>query len=345
MDPVEAVESVFPGEHWQQKKPGEIGLDKVRLKAFRQFVGGRGCVIRKGYLVYSWGDISRRQDIASAAKPIYSHFLFKAVQDGRISSLDEKVVKWEPRLQGLNSALSYKDRLITWRHLANQTSCYQVGEQPGSAFNYNDWQMALFWDTLFLQVYQSSYEEVDEKVFRALLAEPMGCQDEPTMLSFGQQHLPGRVAMSVRDFARFGLLYLNQGKWGDETLIDSLYACRAVADPVAKSVAQSEGQLAEVIAGQRTIGSEEVPDNQSDHFGSYSWLWWINGEDREGQRMFPDAPLDLYGAFGHGGPRALWVIPSLDMVVCYNGAKMEQWVNGKQNPTNQAMKLLLEAVE
>ena len=52
-----------------------------------------------------------------------------------------------------------------------------------------------------------------------------------------------------------------------------------------------------------------------DHFGSYSWLWWINGVDRHGVRMFPDAPHDLFGAFGHGGPRAMWVIPSLDVVV------------------------------
>ncbi len=340
-----SIDSVFPGDQWEKKEADLLNMSEEALKKFSKFVGGRGCVIRKGYLVYGWGDIARRHDIASAAKPIYSHFLFKALEDGLIPSLDEKVVRWEPRLKEINASLDHKDQMITWRHLANQLSCYQVTEEAGTAYDYNDWQMALLWDTLFLKVYQAAYETVDEEVLHALLTDPLSCQDQPSMLSFGVEHLPGRVAMSVRDFARFGLLYLNQGNWNGEQLISSTYACMAVTDPVSISIPQSKGQVAEMIAGQRTIGSEEMPDNQSDHFGSYSWLWWINGVDGEGQRMFPDAPLDIYGAFGHGGPRALWVIPSLDIVVCYNGAKMKEWVNGDRNPTNQAMKLLIEAVK
>jgi hypothetical protein len=100
-----------------------------------------------------------------------------------------------------------------------------------------------------------------------------------------------------------------------------------------------------MIPGQRTMGSRTLPDNQTDHFGSYSWLWWTNGVDRSGQRMWPDAPEDTFGAFGHGGPRALWVIPSLDLVVSYNDARLDGWTSGVKNPTNQAMKLLVEAVD
>ena len=35
----------------------------------------------------------------------------------------------------------FKDRDITWRHMANQVSCYEIGAEPGTAFDYNDWQM------------------------------------------------------------------------------------------------------------------------------------------------------------------------------------------------------------
>jgi hypothetical protein len=87
-----------------------------------------------------------------------------------------------------------------------------------------------------------------------------------------------------------------------------------------------------------------VPDNQTDHFGSYSFLWWTNGADREGTRMWPDAPEDTFGAFGHGGPRALVVIPSLDIVVSYNDAELEGWKSGKESPTNRALKLLVAGV-
>ena len=340
----ENADTVFPGKTWERKSPGGVGMDVEKLKAFRRFVGGRGCVVRHGYLVYSWGDIGRRADVASACKPFYSHFLFKAIEDGRIKSLDAPVARWEPRLGTINQALGFKDRAITWRHMANQISCYGLVEKPGTAFAYNDWQMALFWDTLFLKVYGATYDNVDEKVFHPLLTDVLECEDNPTMMAFGTRDRPGRVGISVRDFARFGLLYLHQGHWDGRSLIERENAAIAVTSPLSNSIPRAGRKAADMIPGQRSHGSRKIPDNQTDHFGSYSWLWWINGVDRHGTRMFPDAPHDLYGAFGHGGRRAMWVIPSLDVVVSYNDANMQTWTSGSRNPTNTAMKLLVDAV-
>jgi CubicO group peptidase (beta-lactamase class C family) len=339
-----AADPVYPGKKWESKPPGEVGLDARKLEAFSRFVEGRGCVVRHGYLVYSWGDITRRADVASACKPFFSHFLFKAIEDDKIKSVDEKAIRWEPRLGQINKALGFKDRAIRWRDFANQTSCYQLVEKPGTAFAYNDWQMALFWDTLFLKVYGATYDNVDEKVFHPLLTDPLQCQDKPTMMAFGTTNRPGRVGISVRDFARFGLLYLRKGNWKGKQLISREHARLAVTSPLPNSIPRAGKTIAEMIPGQRSLGSTRKPDNQTDHFGSYSWLWWLNGEDRHGVRMFPAAPHDLFGAFGHGGPRAMWVIPSLDIVVSYNDARMRQWTSGEKNPTNTAMKLLIEAV-
>ena len=338
-----AADSVFPGRTWAGKTPAEVGFDAEKLKALSTFVGGRGCVVRRGYMVYTWGDVSRRADVASAVKPFYSHFLFKAIEDGKLESVDEKVVKWEPRLRQINRSLGYKDREITWRHMANQTSCYQLTQRPGTAYAYNDWQMALFFDTLFLKVYGATHKTVDKKVFHPLLTDRLGCEDRPTMMAFGTGNRPGRVAVSVRDFARFGLLYLRGGNWKGRQLISEKHARMAVSSPLPNAIPRADGKAAEMIPGQRTIGSGAKPDSQTDHFGSYSWLWWINGVDRNGTPMFPDAPEDTYGAFGHGGPRAMWVIPSLDVVVSYNDAKLDRWTSGRENPTGRAMKLLVEA--
>ncbi len=334
---------VFPGKTWQEKSPDEVGMDAAKLKAFSQFVGGRGCVVRHGYLVYSWGDVSRRADVASAAKPFYAHFLLKALEDGKIDSLDEKAVKWEPRLAEINRPLDFKDREITWRHFANQTSCYQLVERPGTAYAYNDWQMALFWDTLFLKVYKTNYDSVDADVFHPLLTDPLQCEDQPTLMAFGKNNRPGRVGISVRDFARFGLLYLRKGNWNGRQLLGEKPAVMAVTSPLPNSIPRAGKEIAEMISGQRSMGSTSKPDNQTDHFGSYSWLWWTNGVDRHGTHMFPAAPEDLFGAFGHGGPRAMWVIPSLDLVVSYNDASMKHWTSGERNPTNEAMKLVVGA--
>lgn len=338
------IEAVFPGKEWAKKTPAEVGLDAQKVKEFSRFVGGRGCVVRHGYMVYTWGDVSRRADVASACKPFYSHFLFKAVEDGKIESLDEKAVRWEPRLKHINEELAFKEAVITWRHFANQTSCYQLVEKLGTAYAYNDWQMALFWDTLFLKVYGASYDNVDEQVFQPLLTDPLRCQDKPTMMAFGTKNRPGRVGISVRDFARFGLLYLREGNWNGKQPISREHATVAVSSPLPNSIRRAGRKAAEMIPGQRTLGSGSKPDNQTDHLGSYSWLWWINGIDREGTRMWPDAPHDTYGAFGHGGPRAMWVIPSLDIVVSYNDARLRGWYSGENSPTNQAMKRLVAAV-
>jgi hypothetical protein len=340
----EEVKVVFPATTWAKKAPADVGLDRARLAEFSKFVGGRGCVVRHGYLVYSWGDVSRRTDLASACKPLYSHFLFKAIEDGRIKSLDALAAKWEPRLKQINQDLEFKDAAIAWRHFANQTSCYQLTEKPGTAFDYNDWQMALFWDTLFLKVYGTNYDKVDQEVFHPLLTDQLGCQDNPTMMAFGPKNRPGRVGISVRDFARFGLLYLRAGSWHGKQLISRRHATMAVSSPLPNSIPRAGNEAAEMIPGQRSIGSTNKPDNQTDHFGSYSWLWWVNGIDRKGKRFWPDAPHDTYGAFGHGGPRALWVIPSLDVVVSYNDAKLNGWYSGEKAPTNQAMKRFVSAI-
>lgn len=332
--------TVYPGRTWATKAPADVAMDSKKLDAFRDYVRGRGCVVRRGYMVYTWGNVSKRGDVASAAKPWYSHFLFKALEEGNIASLDEKANQWEPRLSDINAKLGYKDRNITWRHMANQISCYGLDEEPGAAFAYNDWQMALFWDTLFLKVYGAAYETVDEKVLHPKLTAHLQCEDNPTFMAFGTRNRAGRLAISVRDFARFGLLYLRKGNWKGAQLISEKHATMAVSSPLPNSIPRARGKVAPMIPGQRSIGSRRTPDNQCDHLGSYSWLWWTNGIDRNGKRHWPDAPVDTYGAFGHGGPRAMIVLPSLHLLVSWNDAK----VRGRE-AENQALGLLMASVD
>ena len=287
-------------------------MDEAKLDAFRDYLGSRGCVVRSGNMIYTWGSQSERDYVFSAEKPWYAHFLWKALEDGKIPGLDQKVNIWEPRLNDLNADLGYKDRNITWRHLANQTSCYGVNDNPGEAFNYNDYQMALFWDLLFLKVYGVTYENVDSTLLHPMLTDILQCQDDPTFMRSGHSS-PGSLGVSARDFARFGLLYLWKGNWQGNQLISAEHAVAAVTSPLPAALPNSTEELAEVIDGQRTIGRVARVQKQGPHLGSYSWLWWVNGIDHEGNRNWPDAPLDTYMAVGGGGNR-MAVIPSLDMI-------------------------------
>ena len=333
------LEPVYPGQDWARKTPAEVGLNPEKLKAFSRFTGGFGCVIRHGTLVYTWGDASKRMDVASAAKPLYSHFLFKAIEEGLISSEDERVSRCEPRLKQINEPLDHKDSDITWRHMANQISCYGLAEPPGTAYAYNDWQMALLFDTLFTKVYGATHQTVDQTVLHSQLTDLIGCQDNPTFLAFGARDRAGRLAISPRDFARFGLLYLRQGRWMGKQLISAESARMAVSSPVPNTIPRAGQNAAEMIPDQRSIGSRRIPDNQTDHMGSYSWLWWINGVDREGHQHWPDVPTDAYGCFGHGGKRAMVVLPTLGLIVSWNNTRVEG-----RDMENKALGQLTQAI-
>jgi CubicO group peptidase (beta-lactamase class C family) len=228
--------------------------------------------------------------------------------------------------------------------MANQTSCYGVVEKPGTAFDYNDWHMALFWDALFTRVYGVAPEVVDEKVLRPLLTDRIGCQDEPTLLAFGAEDRAGRMAISPRDFARFGQLFLHQGTWeGDELLKPELIR-RLVSEPLPADLPRAGQEAAAMLEGQRSIGSRQIPDNQCEHEGSYSWLWWINGVNREGECRWPDVPVDVFSALGHrNGMRGMAVLPSQDMVVSWNDSRIEE-LPEEPHPLNEMLRLLVASL-
>ncbi len=87
---------------------------------------------------------------------------------------------------------------------------------------------------------------------------------------------------STRDWAKFGLLYLNKGYWNGEQLFAPSWA-----DYVARPTDHSNG----------TYGA---------HF-------WLNAGSK-----YPDVPTDLYSANGYQG-QYVFIIPSKDLVVVRTG--------------------------
>ena len=317
---------VYPGATWVEKPPAAVGLDPAALAVFRAAVGGRGCVVRHGIMAYTWGDPAKRGEVASAVKPVLGHFLLKAVEEGRLASLDTPVATFEPRLNDINPELGHKDRRITFRHMIFQISCYGVSEPPGTAFDYNDWQMALLADTLFNKVYATPWERVDAEVAGPRLFDRIGCQDRPHFTTpDASGRWAGRLSISVRDFARFGLLYRHEGQWAGRSLLVRETARRAVTSPLPGKFPRTTTRAVAMIPGQRSLGSIKVPDDQTDHFGSYSFAWWTNGLDRDGHRLWPGVPVDAFAALGHGGKRGVFVLPSLDLVASWNESPIDDW--------------------
>jgi len=323
----------WPGKTWGRESPEAAGLSAAGLEEAAHYAGGRGCVIRHGKMVYSWGDPTQREDVASACKPILSFFVFKALETGRLPSVEAKAAVYEPRLNTLNAALGYKDREITIRDLANQTSCYGVSERPGTAFDYSDWQIALFCDVLFTKIYGVTWATVDDQVLHPLLTDRLQCEDAPTLIAFGVKNRAGRLAISPRDYARFGLLYLREGRWRDGRVLSAEHVRRLVGSPLPPNFPRTTAKAAEMIPGQRTHGATVFPDDEDDPRGSYSWCWWTNGVDRNGHRLYPGAPTDIYACLGHmNGRRGMAVLPSLDIVVAWNDTDFDKYPESPYPP-------------
>lgn len=329
-----AAAQTWPGKEWETCDPEAVSLSAGKLAVLRELVGGRGCVVRHGKLAFAWGDQTRSHDVASAVKPVISTLLFLAIHDGKLAGPDALVVDFEPRLKTLNHG---KDATMTWRHLASQTSGYGLAEKPGAAYSYNDFALALYYDTLTEKVLQQPGLDV----FLQRLAKPMQFQDTITF----DKPKPGRLALSVRDFARFGLLALHKGKWRDQQLVPASAFETMFNSPIPASTPLTSKQDADMLPGQRSLGgTKSITPNGP---GVYSFNWWLNRTDKDGRRALPTAPLDTILASGHGAKRTLWVIPSLDLVVSWNDSLVDDHDKSPGNPNtklNRAARLLVETV-
>lgn len=98
------------------------------------------------------------------------------------------------------------------------------------------------------------------------------------------------VYASARDYARFGLLYLNDGLWNGKRILPAGWVQKSTTPPPANKLK------------------------------NYGYQFWLNGTDPKdaSKKEFPAAPADLFYADGYGGQR-LYIIPSLQLVVVRMG--------------------------
>lgn len=334
-EPLRTMAARFPGTEWDERTPDEVGLDADAVQAFAKAVGGRGCLVRNGSLVHMWGDVSKPGGGSRASEAVWSHLLFLAIERGELDGLDDRVVVRRPRLADLDA--SGKDAETTWRQLVQHTSGYGTSAAPGEAFHPSARQLGLLADTLVREVFLSTWERFGDDVLRPELTGPIQCEDRPSFTDGGT----GRLRISPRDLARFGLLHLHEGRWGDRRLLDRRFAAMATSTPVSNDVPADDGAPGPLLPEQESI--EEW--SASDHFGSYSFGWWLNGVDRTGQRLLPNAPTDTFVAIAADGHEALVVIPSLDLVATYTDGTPFEWKAGPENGLDRALSTLLSGVE
>ncbi|MBJ6116641.1 serine hydrolase [Pontibacter sp. BT310] len=271
-----------------------------------------GIILKDGYIVAEWGDTKAADPTYSVAKSFLSTILGLTIDRGMIQTINDPVAKYV-KDGGYDSE---QNRKVTWEYHARQTSEWEgelwgkkhdfVGkeafgkgerkprelQEPGSFYEYNDVRINRFALSL-LRLWEKPLPEVleDEIMdpidasetwkwvpYRNSVADINGKQ-MPSVS--GGTRWGGGLWISARDEARFGYLFLRNGRWKDKQLV-------------------SEKWVKEATTSRGIVG----PD--------YGYLWWLNTEGK----AWPDAPTTSYAALG-AGQNTVWVDPEHNIVIVW----------------------------
>ena len=217
----------------QSKAGDNLVLDKILQRA-KQTHSNAVLVIKDGKTVgeYYAGNKNEKIQLMSCTKSIVSLAIGKLIDDGKIKSLDQPVYEFYPEWkQG-------KKALVTVKHLLNHTSGMQnladagievesskdvvklalaaeLSDEPGTRFSYNNKAVNL----LVGIVEVASGKRIDaffrDEIFKAMQIEDFGWTRDPA----GNPYAHFGLQLSAVDFAKFGELVLNRGKWNDAQIV------------------------------------------------------------------------------------------------------------------------------
>lgn len=240
--------------------------------------GPAGMIIKDGYIAAEWGDTKRVDMTFSVTKSYLSTVAGLALDSGLIADVHDSVGDYVSD----GTFASEHNSKITWEHLLNQSSDWSGSmwdredwadrpprgstpeelkqrelKEPGTSFKYNDVRVNVLAYSL-LQVWRRPLPVVlKEEIMDPIGASPTwrwhGYEnswveiDGLKMQSVsGGGHRGGGMFINTRDQARFGYLFLRNGKWEGKQLISE--------------------EWIEMIQ----VPSEARPD--------YGYMWWLNNE-------------------------------------------------------------------
>jgi len=307
------LKPVWPTPDWPRATPAEASLDAAQLAAARDYAltgGGSGCIVRRGWLVFSWGDVRQRYDLKSTTKSFGAAALGLAVLDGKVRLSDRARVHHSAlgTPPESNANTSWLDE-ITILHLASHTAGFDKPGgyvpllfRPGTMWSYSDSGPNWLAECLTL----AYRRDLDELMFERLFT-PIGIQRTDLVWRVNQyrpdlieglkrREFGAGISANVDAMARFGLLWLRDGEWNGARLLPREFV----------------RQAARSVPGVRGLPVHKPEDygRASDHYGL---LWWNNANG-----TIPGVPRDSFWAWGLYDSLIV-VMPALDLVVARAG--------------------------
>lgn len=306
---VESNSLYFPpvdSDTWETLSPSELNWNEDAIPELYTLLDNNGTkafiILKDGKITMEWyaTDFDKNSSWywASAGKTLTSFVTGIATEEGFIELSDQTS---DYLGAGWTSLTPEKESLITvWNQLTMTTGlddtqgdcktpdCLTYIADAGTRWGYHNAPYTLIQDVI-----TNATGEDFELYFTNTLKDKIGMSGT-WLSSNGDNNVYWSTARSM---ARFGLLNLNNGIWGDTVI----------------------------------LGNEEfltsMKNTSQDLNKSYGYLWWLNGKESamapQSQIVFPtqlmtNAPNDLYAGLGKNDQK-LYVIPSENMVVVRMG--------------------------
>ncbi len=260
-------------------------------------------IVERGRIIDEWGPVDRKISTYSLRKSLLSALYGMYVAEGAINpdaTLAESGIDDQPDpltaqekqarvvdLLRARSGVYHPVDFETKGQIATRPA--RDSHAPGTFWFYNNWDFnvlgTIFENQTHRDIAASFYERI---------AAPIGMQDFTSrdvyyLAGSESLHRAFHFEISARDLARFGLLYLNRGRWRDRQIVP--------AEWVEKSSHATE-----------MVTFNGVPT------GGYEYLWWVEVDGVH----FPGVtvPPGTYSARGAGG-QYLVIVPARHLVVVH----------------------------
>jgi CubicO group peptidase (beta-lactamase class C family) len=298
-DIVDGLGKEYLTGEWAIGQPGDHGMEQEWLDALcEELITGSvraALLVKDGTIVYEYygtGDNTEtKYSLYSCTKSVTSAAVGLAIEQELLPGVNSKLADFFPdladpekeditiaHLLNLTSGIEWKESvssgiLLEWMLADNQVDYVlnkkMVG-QPGEAFNYNSGNTQLLAAILEKVTGQSEADYVRENILTPIGIGDVSWWEDAQGITFGGFG----IWLTAREAARFGQLYLNEGRWGEQQIIP--------ADWVKLST---------------------VPQGPTDFYG---YNWWIDVPE-------PDQQFRMYYASGFGGQHII-IVPEYQMV-------------------------------
>lgn len=313
--PNRTVHAGIPKPWPKDEKYNQAAFTEKENEVHKKYQTVSFCVIRDGQLVFDYyapgySDTSKTNSW-SVAKSIVSILLGIAIREGEIESLDEPIDQYLPEYQGsgitlrhllaMSSGINFVEQYMNPfgfaakalygkdnRKLAKN---YKPVSKPMQIFDYQSGNTLLLGYVLKAATGKSVSEYASEKLWSRIGAE------HPALWSLDAVNQEERAFCcfnsNATDFARIGQLYLNQGIWEGDTIVNPDFVRETTS-------------LAPLKLKEGTTNDQ------------YAYHWWVTRFNDE----------QIFYARGIQG-QYIFVIPTTKTVIVRLGRKRdEEKVNG-----------------